>query len=323
MRVQSEFCENFLTRTSFFNELIVRSGRFLVGCLVSNKQTFKSRHLRLAEQRRISSKPQIPHQVAHAAHFTVQIVHQRFSLKGFAVDFYKFKFSVFCHRNAAVVEKIAVDTLIQRAVTVEKSDVPLQFLRIQNRGLQSVHHFLFLFCQLIWIVRIYCWEVGIPQFVYCAVNFHRTVFPVNFIQNQTVFQMILRMRHNPLSFHFELADGNGFVHLRSQGLLNLVILVSFQNMGLEELAWVIAVHLLCKGSQRSQVDAISVFQHIKIIIADIHTKNVGNARPVSCRSAHPDNIVIAPLKIHVMIVHQEIQNCIGMRPSVKDISNNM
>ena len=45
---------------------------------------------------------------------------------------------------------------------------------------------------------------------------HGPLFEIDLIQQQPVFHMVLRMRHDTLPFHLELADGNGLVHLRCQ-----------------------------------------------------------------------------------------------------------
>ena len=92
---------------------------------------------------------------------------------------------------------------------------------------------------------------------------------------------------------------------------------------MEEFAGVIAVNLLRGGRKRSQIDSVSDLQHVKVIIADVHAQKVRHAGPVArCRS-HPDNIVIAPLEIHIMVIHQKIHDFIRVRASVKDVADNV
>ena len=94
-------------------------------------------------------------------------------------------------------------------------------------------------------------------------------------------------------------------------------------MRLESIARVITVKLLRKCRKRSQVDAIADFKHIEVVVADVHSQHIGYAGPVACCSAHPDYIVIAPLEVNIVIFHKEIHNLVGVRASVKYISDYM
>ena len=54
------------------------------------------------------------------------------------VQLHLFKLAVFVGRNAAVIQEIAVDLRVQRAMTEKEADVPLQLLGFEKRRLQRV-----------------------------------------------------------------------------------------------------------------------------------------------------------------------------------------
>ena len=118
--------------------------------------------------------------------------------------------------------QVSVQGFVQCTVAIQELDVLLQLVRTENRRLQGNHNFFLFRTQSIRIRRIDGRQIGILQRIYGSLHFHGAVLKVNFIQKQTLFQMHLRMRLNNLTFDFELTDGNHFVHLRRQVLLNRI-----------------------------------------------------------------------------------------------------
>lgn len=96
-----------------------------------------------------------------------------------------------------------------------------------------------------------------------------------------------------------------------------------QPLRLEKLTRIVAVDVFCHGRQRTKIDAVSDFQHIEIVITDIHSQHVGDAGPVACSCAHPYDIVISPLEIHIVIIHEKVHDEIRMRSSVPNIPDNV
>ena len=92
--------------------------------------------------------------------------------------------------------------------------------------------------------------------------------------------------------------------------------VLVQNMWPELLTFVVSICISSKCRKSSKVNSVSNLKHIKIVIADVHSDDVSYASKVSCRSTHPDDVVVTPLKINIVIVHQIVHNCIRMRTSV-------
>ena len=96
--------------------------------------------------------------------------------------------------------------------------------------------------------------------------------------------------------------------------------VLVQNMWPELLALVASICISSKCCKSSKVNSVSNLKHIKVIIADVHSNDVSYASKVSCRSTHPDDIVVTPLKINIVVIHQIVHYCIWMRTSIIDIT---
>ena len=135
--------------------------------------------------------------------------------------------------------------------------------------------------------------------------------------------MILRMSFDPLPFDLELHYGYGLVHLGGQRVVYGVVDVSVQDVGPEFLAVIPCVDLFRKRCKGSQVDPVSHLQHVEVVVADIHPEKVGDAGPVSCGCAHPYHIVVAPLEVHIMEVHEEVHDPVWVRTSVEYVSDNV
>ena len=78
-----------------------------------------------------------------------------------------------------------------------------------------------------------------------------------------------------------------------------------------------------KRGQRDQVDAVSFFQRIQIAVPCSHPDHIGDAGQMAAGRSHPDDIMIAPLYIHRMILTERIQDDMWTRPPVKNISHDM
>ena len=220
-------------------------------------------------------------------------------------------------------QQVAVNAFVQASVTVKKTDMLLQLFTLKEGRFQGMKHFFFFFCEFIGVFRINGREVGVPQFISHAFYVDGPLSIINFIQQHPVFQFIFRMGHDSLSLYLELADSDGLIHLRRQFRINRIVFIFIKDFRLKVLTRVIPINRRSKDCQRPQVNPVSDFQHIKIIVADVHPQYVCNAGPVSCRRAHPNDIVVSPLKIHVMVIEKKVHNGVRMRASVPDVSDDM
>ena len=114
------------------------------------------------------------------------------------------------------------------------------------------------------------------------------------------------------------------MHLRYQAQ-SLLIVVGIGKIHLrhEDRAGIIGISIHGEGCQWKQVDSVTVFKCTQVAIAHRHADNVGNATVVTGSSAHPKDIMVAPLNIKVVIVAQSIHNNVCARPTVIDIAYNM
>ena len=66
--------------------------------------------------------------------------------------------------------------------------------------------------------------------------------------------------------------------------------------------------------QAAKIDAIALLQGRQIAVARRNTDDIANARSASCRCSHPQDVMIAPLDIHGMMVHKRIQDQVWAWP---------
>ena len=91
----------------------------------------------------------------------------------------------------------------------------------------------------------------------------------------------------------------------------------------KNLARIILICFHDKGRQRQHIDAVSILQNIQISITDTVSDHSCDAGFLPRSSSHPHNIMISPLNIQRVILHQTIHDKMWSRTSVIDISQNM
>ena len=94
-------------------------------------------------------------------------------------------------------------------------------------------------------------------------------------------------------------------------------------MNFKNFTGIIPVYFHGKSSQRHHVDSVSIFQNIKISIADAVADHCCHAGSLPYSRAHPHHIMISPLDIKGMIIHKAVHNKMRSRASVINISQNM
>ena len=86
---------------------------------------------------------------------------------------------------------------------------------------------------------------------------------------------------------------------------------------------VVAIELLGHPLQVTEVDAVAVFQHPVVVVGQRRFQHGADADGAARRSAHPDDIVVAPLDIDVVVAHEQVQNDIGAGAAIKQITDDM
>ena len=74
---------------------------------------------------------------------------------------------------------------------------------------------------------------------------------------------------------------------------------------------------------RATSDSVTVFKCSQITISHRHTYHIGYTTVIAGSGAHPQNIVIAPLNIKIMIIAQGIHNDMRSRSAIVDVAYDM
>src|SRR5699024_6773000 len=78
-----------------------------------------------------------------------------------------------------------------------------------------------------------------------------------------------------------------------------------------------------KDAQRPQGNAVAGFDYIQVVVADGVAQHRGNQSPGAGGGAHPQNVVVAPLNVHIVGLHERIHNNIRPGAPVEDIAYNV
>ena len=219
--------------------------------------------------------------------------------------------------------KYIVHDQIKRSVLEHEPDMALQLVAPLDGSFERIHQGLFFICQFVRVCRVNGRKIRISKFVLLALYHYSALLIIYLVEEQTLVQFKLRMSLDNLSFEFELAYSNSLVHPRCKILVYRIELVEVEHLRSEFFAVVISVSVLGKCCKRSQVEPIADFEHIEVVVADVHSQEVTDAGPVSGRGSHPYDIVIAPLEIYILVLHEVIEDIIRMSSPVKDIAYDM
>ena len=114
------------------------------------------------------------------------------------------------------------------------------------------------------------------------------------------------------------------MHLRDEaGRLLVHTIVREFRLREEERAGVVAIAVHRKGGQRQEVDAIAILQDVKIVVAQTVAKDVGNAGKLSGGCTHPDNIMVSPGKVHIMVPAKVLHDQMRAVAPVIDVAEDM
>ena len=122
-------------------------------------------------------------------------------------------------------------------------------------------------------------------------------------------------------FQLKLQDRDGFVHPHIQFQIPGIVIVIILDG--KDTAIRLCIRLQGKGRQRYQIDTVAFLQRIQIAVAcgiADHGRDTGH---IPRSGAHPDHIVIAPLDIQRMVMHQRIHDDMRSLPAIIDIADDM
>ena len=240
-------------------------------------------------------------------------------------------------RHAPVIQQISVVHLVERAVVEQELDVRLKPVAAEERALQPLHDKLLLLAQPVRVRRVHSREICVQKpvglsrarvirRVWIFRKCHRPLFVVDKLHNGAVLHMEFRPLLCNLPLQLKLNDGDRLVDLHVEaGVLRLVLCAdrAARILDLEAAARIILVCLQGKGSQRQKIDAVPVLQRVQISIAGTDADHIGDAAQLAGRSAHPHEVMIAPLNIEAVVLHQLVHDVVGPASPVVDIAEDM
>ena len=126
---------------------------------------------------------------------------------------------------------------------------------------------------------------------------------IDFVQKQPALHMIVRIPLDDLALQFEHDNRNRPLRRLERRIIRIL--------------------LRREQRQRPQPDCIALFQHIRIIVAQIVPDDIRDAGLTAASRPHPEDIVVAPLDIERRAFHDLLENRIRPRTAVKEIPDNV
>ena len=71
----------------------------------------------------------------------------------------------------------------------------------------------------------------------------------------------------------------------------------------------------------AQADTVGTLEHVERAVVDAGAHDAGLAEGRPGGGAHPGDVVVAPFDVEGVILHQAVQNAVGMGPAVEDIAH--
>ena len=331
---KAELPQNALGRVQRGDMLIVGILDLPVGGRVGNVEPFKGRHGAAAEKRRFGTAPQIPQKVLpgqprRAARrcavalpgTAVAVVKQLLAAARHPFKPDGGKGTVLGHRHGTVVEQVAVADLVKRAVRVEELHMALQTLALGKAAHQPGNDMPLLGGEGGRRGGVHSREVAVQQGIDGAVVVHRACRKVDMVQKVSALQIEIRVAGNDLRLKLEHHHGHGLVHPGGGGQIT----GRRARVGVGDPARHIGVGVgvLGKALELAQADAVAALQRVKVVIGQRCFQHRHNAQRAAGSGTHPDNIMVAPLDVHLMVRHQAVENTVGARAAVKQITHDM
>ena len=114
------------------------------------------------------------------------------------------------------------------------------------------------------------------------------------------------------------------MHLRNEPQRLLVVTTVREiHLRCKDGTGIISIDIHGKRRQRQKIDAIPVFQRSQVGIAHGHADDIGHAGIVTRSGTHPQQVMIAPLNVKVVIVTERIHDDMSSRTAVINITHNV
>ena len=81
--------------------------------------------------------------------------------------------------------------------------------------------------------------------------------------------------------------------------------------------------MLGKTLELPQADTVAALKGVEIVVSQCRFQHRHDAERTARRRAHPDDIVVAPLDIHLVVGHQAVQNAVRARAAVEQVAHDV
>ena len=189
---------------------------------------------------------------------------------------------------------------------------------------QTLHELFLLRAESVRVGGVNGGEVSVAERILLAVKDDGALGEVDIVEELAVGHLPLGVLVQHGALQLELYDGDGLVHT-SQQLEHLVGvgLVVGVDAWHEVFNVIIFVGLHGKGDQGNEVDAVAFLKSCHIGIAQREAQDGGYADRVAGGSAHPHDVVVAPLDVEVGVIGEHLHDQVGARTAVVDVAEDM
>ena len=150
------------------------------------------------------------------------------------------------------------------------------------------------------------------------------VCPVDAAQKVPPLHLEVRVAVDDLTFQLEHQDADGLVHHRAAVQHAFGIGAAGRvGVGHPDGQIVLPIELLGHALQMPQVDAVAILEHAVVVIGQRGLEHRADADGASGGGTHPHHVVVAPLDIHVVVAHEQIQNDVRARATVKQVAHDV
>ena len=136
--------------------------------------------------------------------------------------------------------------------------------------------------------------------------------------------MEVRVAVDDLTFQLEHQDADGLVHHRAAVQHALGIGAAGRvGVGHPDGQIVLPIELLGHALQMPQVDAVAILEHAVVVIGQRGLEHRADADGTSGGGTHPHHVVVAPLDVYVVVAHEQVQNDVRTRATVKQVAHDV
>ena len=222
--------------------------------------------------------------------------------------------------DAAMVKQVAVVAAVDRAYGIQEARMLLQPLAVGEGGNELPHQGFFFLGELRRVGRVDGGEIRVAQGVFLAVHGQRAGFPVHAGEHIPVLHFVFRVAADDLPFQLKEDHADGLVHAGIKVQVARLERLLRQLARLEHGSVSVAILLRGEHRERQQVDAVAVFEHVEVVILHAVAHRSGDADVAAGGRTHPHHVVVAPLNVHIVVLHQVVEDHIRMGAAVKDVA---